>query len=169
MNRQTRYGLGMLAAIVVVAGVALLIAGTLQTSLDSPAGGITTYTEFADSANHVKASLTKTGQDGVITLHIGDGWHVNANPASLDNLIPTSVLVVGDGEERSVQADYPAGKNSGIKIDTTDIMVYDDGTRIPVHQIEIDAGEHLVMRVQACNDQGICLAPATISVVQEQV
>src|SRR3546814_9454095 len=108
----------MLAAIVVVAGVALLIAGTLQTSLDSPAGGITTYTEFADSANHVKASLTKTGQDGVITLHIGDGWHVNANPAPLDNLIPTSVLVVGAGEERSVQADYPAGKNRGIKIDT---------------------------------------------------
>src|SRR3546814_14359351 len=93
MNRQTRYGLGMLAAIVVVAGVALLIAGTLQTSLDSPAGGITTYTEFADSANHVKASLTKTGQDGVITLHIGAGWPVNANTASLNNLIPTSVQI----------------------------------------------------------------------------
>ncbi|CAM4223481.1 protein-disulfide reductase DsbD domain-containing protein [Bordetella muralis] len=169
MNRLTRYGLGILATVVIVAGTALLIARTPQTPTDSTASGTATYTEFADSANHVKASLTKTGQDGVITLHIEGGWHVNANPASLDNLIPSSVLVIYDGKERSVQADYPAGVSSGIKIDTTDILVYDDGTRIPVHQIKIEAGERLVVRVQACNDQGICLPPATIPVAQEQV
>ena len=103
-----------------------------------------------------------------ITLHIGRDWHVNANPASLDNLIPSAVLIEHEGKERSVQADYPAGMSSGIKIGTTDIRVYEDGTRIPVHQLKIDAGERLVVRVQACNDQGICLAPATIPVTEDQ-
>ncbi|TAN28273.1 MAG: disulfide bond formation protein DsbD [Castellaniella sp.] len=168
MNRPFRYGLGALATVVIVAGAALLIADKLLSSADVPAGGTAAYTEFANSANHVKASLTRAGQDGMITLHIGSGWHVNANPASLDNLIPSAVFIEHDGKERSVQADYPAGMSSGIKIGTTDIQVYEDGTRIPVHQLKIGAGERLVVRVQACNDQGICLAPATIPVTVEQ-
>ncbi|CAM5791481.1 MAG: disulfide bond formation protein DsbD [Burkholderiales bacterium] len=168
MNHPFRYGLGALATVVIVAGAALLIADKLQAPADAPAGGTAAYTEFANSANHVKASLTRTGQDGAITLHIGRDWHVNANPASLDNLIPSAVLIEHEGKERSVQADYPAGMSSGIKIGTTDIRVYEDGTRIPVHQLKIDAGERLVVRVQACNDQGICLAPATIPVTEDQ-
>ncbi|CAM5220140.1 Disulfide bond formation protein DsbD OS=Castellaniella defragrans OX=75697 GN=HNR28_003544 PE=4 SV=1 [Castellaniella defragrans] len=169
MNRPLRYGLEVLATvIIVVAGAALLIADKLQAPPDPLAGGTAAYTEFANSANHVTASFTRTGQDGVITLHIGRDWHINANPASLDNLIPSSVLIEHEGKERSVQADYPVGMSSGIKIDATDILVYEDGTRIPVHQLKIDVGERLVMRVQACNDQGICLAPATIPVVEAQ-
>lgn len=168
MNHRFGYGLGALVTVVVVAGVALLIADKLQTPSDIPAGGTSAYTEFANSANHVKASFTRTGQEGVITLHIGRGWHVNANPASLDNLIPSSIVIEHSGKERSVQADYPAGMSSGIKIGTTDILVYEDGTRIPVHQLRIEAGDRLLVRVQACNDQGICLAPATIPVVKEQ-
>lgn len=168
MNRPFRYGLGALATVVIVAGAALLISDKLQAPVDTPAGSTAAYTEFANSATHVKASFTRTGQDGVITLHIGRDWHVNANPASLDNLIPSTVLIEHGGKERSVQADYPAGMSSGIKIGATDIRVYEDGTRIPVHQLEINAGERLVVRVQACNDQGICLAPATIPVVEKQ-
>lgn len=164
MNHQLRYGLGALVAVVTVAAAVILIADKLQTPADTPAGGTAAYTEFANSASHVKASLARTGQDGVITLHIGRDWHVNANPASLDNLIPSTVLVARDDKEFPVKADYPVGTSSGIRIGTTDILVYDDGTRIPVH----DAGQRLVVRVQACNDQGICLAPATIPVFEEQ-
>lgn len=168
MNRPFRYGLGALATVVIVAGAALLIADRLQSPAGVPAGGTAAYTEFTNSANHVKASFTGTGQNGVITLHIGRDWHVDANPASLDNLIPSAVLIEHEGKERSVRADYPAGLSSGIKIGTIDIRVYEDGTRIPVHQLKIDAGERLVVRVQACNDQGICLAPATIPVNEDQ-
>lgn len=166
MNRPFRYGLGTLATVVIVTGAILLIADKLQAPTDTPAGGTSAYTEFANSATHVKASLARTGQEGVITLHIGHGWHVNANPASLDNLIPSSVLVEHDGKERPVQADYPAGISGGIKIGTTEVLVYEDGTRIPVHRLKIETGDRLLVRVQACNDQGICLAPATISVVE---
>ncbi len=168
MNRQLRNGLGALITLVVVAGAAILISGKLRAPADTPAGGTAAYTEFANSASHVKASLARTGQNGVITLRIGRDWHVNANPASLDNLIPSAVLVARDDKEFPVKADYPVGTSSGIRIGTTDILVYDDGTRIPVYQLKIDAGQRLVVRVQACNDQGICLAPATIPVVEEQ-
>jgi hypothetical protein len=153
---------------VVIAGTAFLIADKFHAPADIPAGGTPAYTEFANSANHVTASFTRTGQEGVITLHIGRGWHVNANPASLDNLIPSSVVIEHHDQERAVQADYPAGISSGITIGTTDIMVYEDGIRIPVHQLTIEAGDRLLVRVQACNDQGICLAPATIHVVEQQ-
>ncbi|CAM5181439.1 Disulfide bond formation protein DsbD OS=Castellaniella defragrans OX=75697 GN=HNR28_003544 PE=4 SV=1 [Castellaniella defragrans] len=168
MNRPFRYGLGTLATVVIVVGAALLIADKLRAPTDTPAGGTTAYTEFANSANHVKASLARTGQDGVITLHIGRGWHVNANPASLDNLIPSTILIEHDGKERPVVADYPAGMSSGIKIGVTDILVYEDGTRILVHQLGIETGDRLVVQVQACDDQGICLAPATIPVTEGQ-
>ncbi|KAB0606549.1 protein-disulfide reductase DsbD family protein [Castellaniella defragrans] len=167
MNRQSRYRLGALAAVVILAGAATLISNKFLISTDSPADGTAAYTEFANSASHVKASLARTGKDSVITLHIGRDWHVNANPASLGNLIPSTVLIDRNGEERTVQANYPAGVSSGITIDDTDILVYEDGTRIPVDQLTIEAGDRLVVRVQACNDLGICLAPAVIPVNEE--
>jgi hypothetical protein len=168
VNRQFRYGLGALAAVVIITGVAILITGKPQVPVDSPVGSTAAYTEFANSANHVKASLARTGQDGVVTLHIGRDWHVNANPASLGNLIASTVFIEHNGEQHTVKADYPSGVSSGITIDNTDILVYEDGTRIPVHQLKIETGDQIVIRVQACNDQGICLAPATIPVVEEQ-
>ncbi|MGS1116536.1 disulfide bond formation protein DsbD [Castellaniella sp. UC4442_H9] len=168
MNRRSRYSLSILAIIIIVAGAATIMSDRILTPVNPPAGGTASYTEFANSANHVQASLAKMGQDGVITLHVGREWHVNANPASLDNLIPSTVLVEHNGQERAVQADYPTGKRSGIKIGATDILVYEDGTRISVHTLRIEAGDRLLVRVQACNDQGICLAPATIPVVDEQ-
>lgn len=169
MNRRHRYGLGALAAAVILAGAAALTWNRFFGLADSPTSSAAAFTGFANSSAHVKASLAMTGQGGVITLHIGRDWHVNANPASLGNLIASTVLVEHDGVQREVRADYPAGKSSGITIDGTDILVYEDGTHIPVHQLAVGKGDRVVMRVQACNNQGICLAPATIPVVESQL
>lgn len=168
MNRQYRYGIGALAIVVILTGAAVLVSHKFFALTDAPTGNSVAYTEFANSANHVKASLARTGQDGIITLHIGRGWHVNANPASLGNLIASTVLIGHSDEQRAVQADYPPGKRSGITIGNTNILVYEDGTRIPVYELEIKPGDRILVRVQACNDQGICLAPATIPVAEEQ-
>ena len=168
MNRRYRYGLGALAAAVILAGAAVLTWTRFFGLAGSPTSGAATFTGLANSSAHVKASLAMTGQDGVITLHIGRDWHVNANPASLDNLIASTVLIEHDGAQRKAQADYPAGQRSGITIDGTDILVYEDGTRIPVHRLALEKGDRIVMRVQACNNQGICLAPATIPVVESR-
>ncbi|HEY9573417.1 MAG TPA: protein-disulfide reductase DsbD domain-containing protein [Pusillimonas sp.] len=168
MNRRHRYWPGALAAVVILAGAAALTRGGFFAPANSPTGDVVAFTGFANSSIHVKASLAMTGQDGVITLHIGRDWHVNANPASLDNLIASTVLIEHDGAQREVQADYPVGQRSGITIDGTDILVYEDGARIPVHRLAIEKGDRVVMRVQACNNQGICLAPATIPVAESR-
>src|SRR5262249_23369528 len=48
-----------------------------------------------ETADHVRAAakLTAdaTGDEIVVTLRVDDGYHINANPASLDYLIPTSL------------------------------------------------------------------------------
>ncbi|MFT0532868.1 MULTISPECIES: protein-disulfide reductase DsbD domain-containing protein [Castellaniella] len=123
---------------------------------------------FMDSSTHVTASLTRTGADGVVTLHIGKDWHVNANPASLENLIASTIMIEHNGSQRAAQATYPPGKSSDITIDGTDILVYEDGTVIPVKNLDSTPGDHMLVRVQACNTQGICLAPATIAVSGDQ-
>lgn len=166
MNRKFRYALVALTAAVVLLATAVFAWDRFLAPPSGPsAADLTGFTGFANSSAHVQASLVLTGQEGVITLHIGRGWHVNAHPASLDNLITTTALIEHGGARRPVQADYPAGQRSGITIDGTDILVYEDGIRIPVHQLALGAGDRLVVRIQACNDQGICLAPAAIPVV----
>lgn len=103
-----------------------------------------------------------SGQNCTVTLHIGHDWHVNAHPASMDGLIASTVLIEHNGLQREVQADSPAGKSSGIVIDKTNIQIYEDGATIPVRNLAIQPGDRILVRVQAGNTQGICLAPATI-------
>ena len=45
----------------------------------------------------------------VITLSINSGYHVNANPASLDYLIPTTVKVPGNTQAKVA---YPPERHS---------------------------------------------------------
>ena len=124
---------------------------------------------FMDSSTHVTASLARTGEDGIVTLHIGKDWHVNANPASLENLIASTVMIEHNGSQRAAQATYPPGKSSGITIDGTDIQVYEDGTAIPTKNLGSAPGDRVLVRVQACNTQGICLAPAMIVATGSQI
>ncbi len=118
---------------------------------------------LADSSRSVSVSARMNNKDVEVVLHIKKGWHVNANPATLDYLIPTTVTVLN--QERPLQsvAQYPAGHDSGIAIDNKTILVYEDMTRIPVTVAQTETPTRVMAKVQACNDQGICLPPADIS------
>ena len=49
--------------------------------------------EVRTTADLVDIRAVRDGAGGLqVTLHIAEGWHVNANPASLDFLIPTAKL-----------------------------------------------------------------------------
>lgn len=106
-----------------------------------------------------------------VRLQIAPGWHVNANPASLDYLVPTTLSVESNLRERLPStAEYPAGEDSGIRLDNKAILVYDDGAIIrlhpasrSLHTFPRDAVINVLARVQACSDDGICLAPATVN------
>lgn len=117
------------------------------------------------TADKVRASVQFNSGDTrsfIVTLHLKPGWHVNATPASLDFLIPTHISARKGDRTFPVEADYPGGEPLPTKLDRP-IQVYHDGVRIPARlgkAIPIDAD--IVVRVQACDDRGTCLAPADI-------
>jgi hypothetical protein len=121
-----------------------------------------------DSAAHVKATARSESladhDEIVITLTIDPGYHVNANPASLDYLIPTTVKLPGID---NATINYPPGQTFKPKFLPEGISVYQGS--LPI-KIELPRGglvsarrSPLSIEVQACT-QELCLPPATISV-----
>jgi uncharacterized protein YyaL (SSP411 family) len=121
-----------------------------------------------DSAAHVKATAqgrSHSDHDEIlVTLSIDPSYHVNANPASADYLIPTAVTVPSAPEAKIT---YPAGQVFKPKFSPEGISVYEGSVAIraelPKGKLAIAAREPLQIDVQACTDQ-ICLPSATLSV-----
>ena len=90
-----------------------------------------------------------------MTLSIDDKWHVNANPASLEFLIPTTIA----GEVRSIA--YPAGELLAFAFAGEELSVYSGSVTVSG---EVKEGEASVfLTYQACDDRR-CLPPVTESV-----
>ena len=103
-----------------------------------------------------------------VELEIAAGWHINANPASLDFLIPTSLSASAGGRPLALTVDYPKGKSFDIPALGGDgaIAVYagdvDLRARWVGEETETPEEIEISLRVQACNETGRCLAPADI-------
>ena len=135
-------------------------------------------TGLADSSDKVRLKLAEGGKaligetgEIVLTLDIEPGWHVNANPASMEFLIPTVAKSSAGGQSLDIPTDYPRGRVSDIVLGDTALEVYDDGASIRLLPDEKqtaalkEAGKlDMTVRVQACSDEGICLAPADLPV-----
>ncbi len=93
-----------------------------------------------------------------VDLAIREGWHVNANPASLDFLIPTRI----EGPVRGV--DYPPGESFRFEFAPEELMVY-SGTTAIAGSVEVGQSE-LSVTYQACDDRR-CLPPVTAAVQLE--
>ncbi|MBI2970413.1 MAG: DUF255 domain-containing protein [Gammaproteobacteria bacterium] len=106
-----------------------------------------------------------------VALNVAKGWHINANPASLEFLIPTSISARQGDIPLELDTEYPAGHIMDIGLEEP-IAVYSGTVRVPatvkpaVEEPGI-AGADIVVtaRVQACNDTGRCLLPADITTV----
>lgn len=115
---------------------------------------------------------TNDNRSIAITLHIAEGWHVNANPPSLAFLIPTTVQAEISGKRVPLAVRYPSGRNSDIRLGGKSIMVYDDNT-ILLAQFQggkLQAPQSaksltIIVTVQSCSNQGICLPPSTLKKV----
>lgn len=135
-------------------------------------------TGLADSSDKVRLKLAEGGKaligetgEIVLTLDIEPGWHVNANPASMEFLIPTVAKFSAGGQSLDIPTEYPRGRVSDIVLGDTALEVYDDGASIRLLPDEKqtaalkEAGKlDMTVRVQACSDEGICLAPADLPV-----
>ncbi len=119
----------------------------------------------------VSASVTPLGKfpparliDVEVHLEIAEGWHINANPASQDVLIPTSVSLDPDAPAELVSVDYPEGELVHFDFSGESLSVNGGTVTIPARlQRKSDNPLDLEIRYQACNDL-ICLEPTTTKV-----
>lgn len=134
---------------------------TLRTALErapAPAGP-----GLPNSADFVHASAQSIAPASVqVAIDIDKGYHINANPASDPDLIPTQLMLDGDSSRLTV--DYPQGQPFKAPFARQGIAVYSG--RVVLHAALAPATpvpDGLTLRVQACNDK-YCLAPANVDV-----
>ena len=111
------------------------------------------------------------GKDYELTLvlDIAEGWHVNANPASFDFLIPTKLSLEKTPGLRLVSVTYPKGKSYSFPTLEKPLAVYEKTVRIPF-RVAVARGvtpgilaAKGRLSVQACDDK-TCLAPSQMPV-----
>ena len=103
-----------------------------------------------------------------IQLNIQDGWHINANPAGQDNLIPTELILPKLPNLILGPTIYPKGEITNL-VSVGKVPLYHYQSLIGVQgkiSTEMELGSiklMLTIRYQACNDQ-ICLMPMQLSI-----
>jgi len=109
-----------------------------------------------------RARIAGDGARIVVTLHIEQGFHVNANPASFDFLIPTRVEFEG---VRPTELRYPPGKPLRSRFAPDILSVYEGTVRIVATldpaAVAGKAALRATVQSQACT-QTVCLPPAEI-------
>jgi hypothetical protein len=120
--------------------------------------------DTADYVHVVKVERSTAARQFVITLRIDDGFHINANPASLPYLIPTSVTFVGVSPFR---IRYPIPIRFKPKFTEEPLNVYEGTILITASFMKgvLDRASalHAAVTAQACTDQ-ICLPPEDLPV-----
>ncbi len=121
----------------------------------------------------VKTSPVKLMAGGAtqarITLVVADGYHVQANPASDEFLIPLRLDLRGRDGVRVGKPAYPTGRVYRLPGTDTDWLTYAGTLEIAVPleaRGSASEGERVlrgVVRYQACDDRR-CLFPASVSV-----
>jgi len=101
----------------------------------------------------------RRGQETAVVVSVKSCWHLNANPASFDFLIPTTLKSADGG---ALKVDYPAGRVLPIADGKTSVLGYVGTVTLVAHGVQAKAAMRLT--IQACNDDGTCLAPSTVPV-----
>jgi uncharacterized protein len=137
----------------------------------APAGPSARDLAMPRTADHIRVTATArtTGDHDeiVTTLRIDPGWHVNANPASFDYLIPTSVAFEGLSATRVA---YPQAVRIKPTFEPDGLDVYEGVTRIialfPTGALKDVGSIRGTLTVQACNHE-VCLLPAEIPLIPQ--
>ncbi|MDE0314125.1 MAG: DUF255 domain-containing protein [Candidatus Poribacteria bacterium] len=109
--------------------------------------------------------------DVEVKVKIAEGWHINANPAGQDNLIPTTITVGKDAPVEVVEVKYPKGKSVLFEFSPETLNVYEGTFTIPLKlkqkpnmPINKDIPIKLKLDYQSCNDAE-CLLPETLDIL----
>ena len=113
---------------------------------------------------HATAAIAPDKDEIEITLKIDQGYHVNANPASLDYLIPTSVSFA---HLSPIRVHYPKALSYTPSFAGRPLDVYNGVVSFIASFANGSFNKAPTIRgnvtVQACNDQ-ICLPPANLPI-----
>jgi uncharacterized protein len=128
----------------------------------------TENSRLLDSSDFVHIAAVKRSMGNAdqltVTLRVDDGFHINANPATLPYLIPTSIAFVGVTPVRIV---YPAPSRFNPKFSDELLDVYDGTISIivllPKDSLAASTGLRGNVTAQACTDT-ICLPPAELAI-----
>lgn len=122
--------------------------------------------DFESATVFVREVVVKTGKTQIVDINVEvkPGYHVQANPASFDNLIPLTLTLWPTSGVTAGSPIYPAAKKIHLEESGTELRVYDGKftVKIPitVNAVSPDGGWRLkgTLRYQACDHQR-CLAP----------
>ena len=104
-----------------------------------------------------------------ISVSVADGFHVQANPASAEFLIPLRLQLRAKGGVRATIPVYPPGEPYRIEGMPSELMTYHGTFEIVVHLSAVDSAQpggralRGVLRYQACDDRS-CRIPASVPV-----
>ena len=111
--------------------------------------------------------------DVMLQLNIAEGWHMNANPAGQDNLIPTTITVNTDTPFEILDVAYPKGRSTRFEFSNEPLNVYEEGLTIPLQlkqkpnmKPDKDVSITLQLTYQLCNETE-CLLPQTLDIPLE--
>jgi hypothetical protein len=129
----------------------------------APSGaGVDAFSTAARVRATASTATTDDHDEIVTTIQVDEGWHVNANPASFDYLVPTSVSFEGLSATRWM---YPSPVQIRPKFAPDGLDVYEGVTKIialfPKGALKAAPGVRGTLTVQACSEE-VCLPPATI-------
>ncbi len=115
------------------------------------------------TTDHVHVTARRVGDAILVTLRIDDGYHVNANPASNDYLIPTTIAFHAPGPARIA---YPSGTPFKPAFADEPIQVYEGTATVaatfPPGALDQVHDLSFTLTAQACTT-AICLPPDDIT------
>ena len=108
-----------------------------------------------------------------VRLKVAEGWHINANPASFEFLIPTTLKVESDLSVEVLAVEYPPSRELKSALAEESLAVY-AGEVLVRAKLRLETGPapgskgqlRLQLRYQACDDHQ-CLAPAQVTLPVE--
>ena len=104
----------------------------------------------------------------ILQLNIASGWHINANPAGQDNLIPTTVTADADAPFEILDIAYPTGRSARFEFSYESVNVYEGKLTIPLKlkqksNRKKSARVTLKLTYQPCSETE-CLLPQTLDI-----
>ena len=148
-----------------------LIAGEELDSATPPFGtALGSETSPLVSATAEIKSHSNSVFDVTLRLNIAEGWHINANPAGQDNLIPTTITVDTDIPLEIVDIAYPKGRSTRFEFSSESLNVYEESLTIPLRlkqksDVKDDKTVPMTLQLtyQLCNETE-CLLPQTLNI-----